>query len=241
MIKFDIRYYDSVGSTMDIARDEAMNGAAEGLVIQAGEQVTGRGRRGNQWASPKGNLYQSILLRPKASREQWGQLSFVVAVALAIGTLKCECPQGTVIELKWPNDVMVNGQKLAGILIEAGDDYVIVGTGVNIAHAPEDRAKIQDLFDYSVNDFRDVFLSTLNTYYDQWQTEGFKPIQSLWLERAYRLGEPIQARLPNMIYEGVFEDIDSDGNLLLREESGSLRKINSGEIIMDLTRSRNKD
>lgn len=226
-MKFTISIHESIDSTMDIARGAAMNGSVEGLVIQASEQTGGRGRRGNMWSSPKGNLYQSILLRPSVPRGHWGQLSFVIAVALGVAIAKYAS-----YHLKWPNDVLINDQKLAGILIEAADDYVIVGTGVNIEICPEDRAKIHDFWDVSVNDFRDIFLDRIAYYYDLWQADGFTPIRDLWLDQAYKIGETIQARTPKAVYEGVFEDLDEQGILLLREKDGLLRQINSGEIVV---------
>ena len=229
LMKFDIRYFESVGSTMDIARDEAASGAAEGLVIQAGEQVSGRGRRGNQWISPKGNLYQSILLRPERPRAEWGQLSFVIAVALLKSLEEIKCHE--TINLKWPNDVLVQEKKISGILLEAGDGYIIPGIGVNIEHAPEDRSKISDFSNISVDGFRDLFLDQIGRYYDLWQAEGFAQIRDLWLSHAYKMDQVIQARLPNVIYEGVFKGIDAQGNLLLQEKDGSLRTVHSGEIL----------
>lgn len=225
-MNYTIQTFESVESTMDIARDAAMNDADEGLVIQAFEQISGRGRRGNAWSSPKGNLYQSIILRPIVERHSWGQLSFVIAVALGAAI-----SDHTPYHLKWPNDVLINDNKLAGILIEAGDDYVIVGIGVNIEACPVDRAKIHDFWDVSVNDFRNIFLDKIAYYYDLWQMDGFASIRELWLAKAYKIGETIQARTPKAVYEGVFEDLDAQGILLLREKDGLLRQINSGEIL----------
>lgn len=212
---------------MDVARDDLIHGR----VVQAGEQTGGRGRRGNQWLSPKGNLYQSIILKPQCDKSLWGQLSFVIAVSLARACREVGIA-GDDINLKWPNDVLIHGQKLAGILIEACDDYVIIGTGVNIQICPDDRAKITDFLDISVNDFRDVFLKYIEYYYNQWEEVGFENIRTEWMSRAYKLNEPIQARLPNVIYNGVFEGLNEIGTLLLREKDGYLRHINSGEIIV---------
>ena len=222
---FDIHYYESVESTMDIARENL----SHGIVIQGAEQTGGRGRRGNQWVSPKGNLYQSIVLKPQTARDKWGQLSFVIAVAL--GEACCEIGIKS-YNLKWPNDVLIDGQKLAGILIEAHDGFVIIGTGVNIEKCPDDRAKIHSFSDVSVDEFRDVFLTQISRYYRVWEEHGFAEIRGEWMLHAYKLGETIQARLPNAIYEGVFEGLDENGVLLLREKDGNLRKINSGEIIV---------
>lgn len=221
---FQIEYHETVKSTMDIARDDLIHGR----VIQAGEQTGGRGRRGNQWLSPHGNLYQSIILKPESSRQTWGQLSFVIAVALGRA---CEAHGVSHYNLKWPNDVLINDKKLAGILIEVQNDFVIIGTGVNIQHCDDDRAKLSDFIDISINDFRDEFLKQITVYFKMWEQEGFASIRELWMENAYRLGDHIQARLPNVTYEGVFEDLDESGVLLLREKNGNLRQINSGEIL----------
>lgn len=215
---------------MDIAREKAEQSAPEGLVVQAAEQVSARGRRGNQWDAPKGNLYQSIILRPTVGRQYWGQLSFVIAVALAQSCLKVGFLKDN-IQLKWPNDVLINDQKLAGILIEVQDDFLILGTGVNVKLSPEGKSKIGDAADISVNGFRDVFLEQIGHYYTQWQDQGFEPIRTEWMKYAYRLGKTIQARLPNEVYEGVFEDLTEQGILLLREKDGNLRQITSGEIL----------
>lgn len=227
----DIHIFESVVSTMDIARDMAAEGAPEWTVVQADMQTGGRGRRGNAWISPKGNLYQSIILRPIEDKQSWGQLSFVIAVALAKAAAFIGIPSQD-IALKWPNDVLVKGRKLAGILIEARDDCLILGTGVNVAHAPDDRSKISDYnAAITVDDFRDIFLDYIMDYYYLWEIEGFTSIRTTWIACAYKIGETIQARLADRVHEGVFEDLDEQGILLLREKDGFLRKIHSGEII----------
>ena len=228
---FDIRYYESVVSTMDIASDAAIANAYEGLVIQAGEQQSGRGRRGNQWTSPKGNLYQTIVLKPKVARQDWGQLSFVIAVALAMAVLQADKFADIDLRLKWPNDVMINGKKLAGILIEAGADYVLIGTGVNLEHAPDDRARIQDFSRISLNSFRDIFLDAISTYYNLWQEKGFIPIRDLWMTFAFKKGQVITANLKNQSIRGVFQNIDNSGSLILRSSDGEEHVITSSEII----------
>lgn len=219
---------------MNLARVHAEQGGNEGYVVQAAEQTGGRGRRGNQWTSPVGNLYQSIVLRPLCDKHLWGQLSFVVAVALADAAFACGANAKS-LKLKWPNDVLINEQKLAGILIEAHDDFLILGTGVNIMQSPEDRAKVNDFCDLSVQEFRDIFLEKIHMYYTQWNKNGFDDIRQKWLVHAYKFGETIQARLPNAIYEGIFEALDPQGILLLREKDGTLRHIHSGEILAHVT------
>ena len=231
MKKFDVHYKDSVGSTMDLARDYIQNhDSCDYIVLQGGEQTGGRGRRGNQWLSPYGNLYQSIVLKPHTNRQYWGQLSFVMAVALAQACFEIGIGKNHV-QLKWPNDVLIGGQKLAGILIEVDNKHVVIGTGVNIEHCPDNRSKIHDFSTISINEFRDVFLEKIAQCYAQWEKDGFAPIRDQWLGHAYKLKEPILARINTAEFEGVFEGLDLDGTLLLREKDGFIRNINAGEII----------
>jgi len=229
-MQFEVHYFETVSSTMDLVREKADEGIDEGFVVQGGMQTEGRGRRGNQWESPAGNLYQSFILRPIRPRQEWGQLSFVIAVALSNalqdGGVGKHC-----INLKWPNDVMLDGQKCAGILIESAPDYLIVGTGVNIAFAPIERSKLSD---YGITDrdgFRDIFLEHIKQTYDLWQNHGFEPVRAMWMEYAYCLGQNIEARLNDVVYEGIFQNIDCNGTLLLTEKDGTTRKINAGEIL----------
>src|SRR5690348_7572810 len=138
---FRAHHFAAVGSTNDTAKELARAGAPEGTIVWAGEQTAGRGRRGRIWASPPGNLYLSLILRPQAPAAQAAQLGFVAALALGGAIAELAGPQ---IELrcKWPNDLLANGRKLAGILLESetsanGEvDFVVLGVGANLASAP---------------------------------------------------------------------------------------------------------
>ncbi len=126
---------------------------------------------------------------------------------------------------------MINDSKLAGILIEAGEDYVLVGTGVNVETAPDDRARVQDFSRLSVNGFRDIFLHSISTYYSLWQEKGFIPIRDLWMTFAFKKGQVITANLKNQSIRGVFQNIDNSGSLILRSSDGEEHVITSSEII----------
>ena len=222
---FDIQYFDTVESTMDSARESLIHGR----VIQAGEQTGGRGRRGNQWTSPKGNLYQSIILKPNVAKKHWGQLSFVISVALGQSCAKIGLNN---YQLKWPNDVLINDKKLAGILIEITDEYAVIGTGVNIGECPNDRIKINEFYNITVNDFRDIFLAEIERYFAMWQSEGFDPIRVLWMKHAYKHGQEIKAKKDNDYISGIFHNIDSEGVLLLKSlDNNNITNITSSEII----------
>jgi len=131
----------AVGSTNDYAKDLARKGQSAFTVVWTHDQTAGKGRQGNTWTSIPGNLYMTMILRPGVNAERTGQLSFVAAVALA-ETLKEFLPSSAQITLKWPNDLLLNGKKAAGILLEteAGGakpvDWVVIGMGVNVTGAP---------------------------------------------------------------------------------------------------------
>ena len=135
--------YEQIDSTNEEAKRLAAAGAPAGTLVWAGEQLAGRGRRGRGWASPPGNLYVSLLLRPACPPAQACQLNFVAAVALA-EAVSALLPAGAGVALKWPNDVLVGGAKVSGILLEASAaldrsiDWLVIGAGVNIASHPAD-------------------------------------------------------------------------------------------------------
>lgn len=211
-------------------------GEREGLVIQALQQTRGRGRHGNEWSSPMGNLYTSLLLRPSCKTGQVGQMAFVVALALS-SAMDDVMEDGHKKTLKWPNDILIDGKKVSGILLESKldshdrVDYVVVGAGVNIFAAPEgavglDTIKRERL---AINHFRDMYLSNLLRYYNDWQNLGFAPIREAWLKQAHGVGAPMKIRLPETAYEGVFLGIDDVGTLMV-DMGGEIKKFTSGEV-----------
>lgn len=223
-------------STQDTVRNLADAGEPEGLAIQALQQTKGRGRHGNDWASPMGNLYLSVLLRPSCKAVKAGQMAFVIALALSEAMGEVIEPSHTKT-LKWPNDILIDGKKISGILLETKldkhdrVDYLIIGTGVNIFAAPEgamglDQIKKEPVF---VNKFRDLYLQKLLEHYTVWQNKGFAPIREAWLKQAHGLGQNMKIRLPEVTYEGVFDGIDETGALLATID-GTPRSFTSGEV-----------
>lgn len=231
-----IAYFASLPSTMDEARARAQAGCPEGVAVQADEQTAGRGRLGNNWISPKGNLYITVVLRPPRAIAQAGQLSFVTALALADTFATCGVP-GDAIRLKWPNDVMMDGRKSAGILLESQMkpdgrcDFILIGTGVNIVAAPEDRACLNDYATgTSVHAFAQKYMGALGKRYGAWLEHGFDPVREAWLEKAYNLGGTINARLPRETLTGVFTGIDMDGALMLDTADKGPLRVPSAEV-----------
>jgi BirA family biotin operon repressor/biotin-[acetyl-CoA-carboxylase] ligase len=236
---FTPRFYehDVLPSTMDEARRMAVAELApEGTVVQAYAQTAGRGRFGNAWRSPVGNLYMTVVLRPQSLTRVCAQLSFVVAVALADTLMHFGVPRAS-IGLKWPNDVLVDGAKIAGILLEMesgqGENplFLLAGIGVNILDAPESCAYVRQFNEcVEARGFRDVLTQNIAALYAHWGQHGFSDIRARWLEQAYGIGKLVTARMSHQTIDGVFEGVDADGNLSLLRDSGEILVINSGAV-----------
>ncbi len=214
-----------------------MDGAGEGLTVQAMTMESGRGRHGHKWEAPMGNLYLSTLLRPKCGLEEAGDLSFVVAVALNKTLNRYIDSKKHKVTLKWPNDILVDGLKISGILLETNTednslDGVVVGIGVNIFNAPDLAINLEKLSKDPVyiNKVRDDLLEDLGTYYALWQEEGIAPIRLLWLKNAHGLGQNISARLPNKTYKGIFEGLSEEGALILKDENDERHIIHAADV-----------
>ncbi len=205
--------------------------------ILAGLQTAGRGRRARPWSSPIGNFHGTLVLRPTEPPETVALRSFAAALALRDALVQVTgLPQN--FTLKWPNDVLCNGGKLAGILLESqglnGPDPVLcIGIGVNLIAAPDASqveagavAPVSLLQETGLRITPVTFLDALAPAYDQWETtfvtEGFAPLRAAWLAHAARLGQPIRARTGAETREGTFETIDAQGNLILRTPAGTL-------------------
>lgn len=225
--------FDSVGSTNDEAARLAEDGAREGTVVWAREQLGGRGRRGRTWASPKGNLYSSTILRPECAAPRATELGFVAA--LAVGDI---VPGDRTVRLKWPNDVLVDGGKVAGILLESAIaqdgrvEHVVAGIGINIAFAPQlpEMRYPGAALGGTVEAALEGFTQALATRLTEWRHDGFKAIRSAWLAKAGPLGADVDVRLGEELVHGRFAGLDPDGALLL-DTSGGRRKIVSGELL----------
>ena len=237
---FRLVRYDAIGSTNDEAKRLARDGLPEGILVWALEQTAGRGRRGRPWASPPGNLYASLLLRPDCSAMRAAQLGFVAALALVEAL---EPLVGRTVELrcKWPNDVLANGRKLAGILLESetGEEdrpaFVVLGIGVNLAAAPGSveypatSLAAEGVAPVTPGIVLAGFARRFEHWAARWAREGFAPVREAWLGRVAALGEPIRVRLESGEWYGRFLDIDADGALLLDGEGGH-RRIAAGEV-----------
>ncbi len=201
--------------------------------VIADSQTAGRGRRGRIWLGGEGDFFGSAALHPGEDPGFAALRSFTAALALADGLVGLGISRGDV-SLKWPNDVLLRGRKVAGILLEStrqsGRLVLVVGIGVNLAHAPsvdevEPEAFLPiSLAELGVDVTPDVLLDTLAVRFAEWDArlmaEGFEPIRQAWLSRAARLGEVITARLPGREITGVFETVDAEGAVVLKTARG---------------------
>ena len=207
--------------------------------VLAQEQTAGRGRRARAWASPRGNFHASLLLAPDEPPATIALRSFAASLALrdAFETLT-GTPQA--FALKWPNDVLCNGAKIAGILLEANLPCLAIGIGVNLIAAP-DPALLEEgatppttlLAATGLRVTPEAFLDALAPAYQHWeslfQTQGFAPLRAAWLSHAARLGEPIRARTGSETHHGTFRGLDDTGALLLQTPQG-LKPIPAAEV-----------
>jgi len=237
---FRLYHHATIGSTNDEAKALARAGAADGTLVWADEQTAGRGRRGRPWLSPPGNLYLSLVLRPECAASRAAQLGFVAALGLGDALQPLVGP-ALQLRYKWPNDLIANGRKLAGILLESetsvsdGVDFVVVGIGVNILAAPEDvefpatSLKAQGITGVTAPVLLEGFVRHFVGWARRWREEGFAPVRAAWLARASGIGERVSVRLGRDTLSGRFRDLDCDGALVLDAAGGS-RRIAAGEV-----------
>jgi BirA family biotin operon repressor/biotin-[acetyl-CoA-carboxylase] ligase len=225
--------YVELDSTNEEARRLAEAGEATPLWIMAARQTAGRGRRGRAWDMAEGNLAATLLVRPEASQAITGQLS--CAAALAAAEMVQHFAPGAAVTVKWPNDVLTEGRKIGGILLEGGKDWLAIGIGVNLVHHPEGTAfpatslPQLGIAPPSCDQAMGLLAARFAHWYDAWMENGFEALRATWLKRASGLGAPITARLPHETRAGVFEGIDASGALLLKEGT-QVRAIAAGEV-----------
>ncbi len=232
--QFNVWHHDRIGSTSDEVRRLAAEGAPHGTVVHADEQISGRGRMAHGWFSPPGNLYLSVLLRTGQPARRVAELSFLAALAVA-DTVEALLPRQTRVMLKWPNDVLISGAKVAGILLEQFDDATIIGIGVNVLVAPSNAGYktttvVANGGIASVDGARDILLDRLGRHLSAWRETGFAPIREQWLNRSYPIGAAIRASSAGRPVAGHFAGLDQDGALLLDTPQGQVRIV-AGDVV----------
>jgi len=235
----NLLYYPSVTSTMDVARKAANEGASEGTTVVAEEQTKGRARMGRAWINPRGVIAVSIILRPEM--RQLLRLTMVASLA----TSHCiEQATGLETTIKWPNDVLVKGKKVSGILTESAlrgqsVDWAIIGIGINANFDPKAYPELANIAtSLSLELGREVsqldivlhLLHEMELYYLALRSD--EPIHEEWQNRLETLGKTIKVKSGEGMEEGYAESVDSDGTLLLRRSDGTLVRFVTGEVTL---------
>jgi len=237
--------YDAIDSTNEEAKRLAGGGASHGAVIWAKRQTAGRGRMGREWVSAEGNLFVTVLLNPEVDLPKAAQLSFVAALAAA-ETVEGIVNEPKKVACKWPNDILFDGKKIAGILLESfatteptggNRHWVAVGIGINVDNFPEHvMFPATCLRDAGVEIISaKIVLSRLVSNfiqrYDHWANDGFGAVEKEWTKRAYHLHKKLEVIVGEDLYSGTFEGIDAGGQLLLRTKKGAaLTPIAAGDV-----------
>ena len=237
-------YHDVLDSTNLEAKRLAQKNAVEGTIVRANRQTAGRGRLQRVWESPKdAGLWFSMILRPRLDPGYCAQITLISAVVMSEAVEKLT---GVVPKIKWPNDLLVNGKKLCGILSEmnlddTGVDYIIVGIGININLALQDlNPQIKDIATsleiitgkkWEAQDLLDKFRESFEHWYGVWEEQGFAPVKEEWIKRSCTIGEKIHVKDDDeIIFTGDALSIDDYGSIVVQGESGEIRDFVYGEI-----------
>ena len=237
---FSYHKYEFVTSTNEIIKDFAAKSFPEGTIVHALMQSKGKGRSGKAWYSPKGNLFFSILLRPKVPISVISQLSFVASLAVRQGLVNITNNMNGFI-FKWPNDMLLNNKKISGILLECSPtnvsnvpDWVVIGIGLNIFESPEELDFATSLNEHGyfvdLNILIKEIANHLEKFYKDWLINGFENIRNIWLKYSHPKGKKISIVIQNKKIEGKFNGITSDGSLIIKLFDNSTKVISGGEV-----------
>ena len=256
-LNWTVETKQSATSTSDLAKQAALEGAPHGSGYLAIEQTAGRGRRGRHWSSLEGGMYLSVLLRPEVEKKFWFVLSFAASLAV-LDTVReqlekhfdvNDMPQ---IGVKWPNDVMMAGGKIAGILLESEGQALIVGSGINIAPVREKSFRashyqappnalivpmaLADVWPQTAEDLpsphqlASSYMTHLAYWYSEFESDGFAGIRNAWLSNALFLGKTLSVQRGRSKISGIFLDLSWDGALILLDDSGETHHISTGDV-----------
>jgi len=239
-----LHWYEEVGSTNDVAKELADEGALHGEVVIAERQSAGRGRRGRSWSSPpRKNLYLSVVLRPDLPPARAPEVTLLAAVAVCQAVRRAGVASAAI---KWPNDVLASGRKLAGVLTEMAAEvervqWLVVGIGVNVNAAADDFPdELRELATSLLIErgdpvpralFAAALLTALEEWLDRHAAEGFAPVRAAWREMSDTLGREVRVRVGSADQVGLAEDVDETGALLVRTASG-LERVVAGDVEM---------
>lgn len=253
--------FDTIGSTNDEALNAARSGDAGNIWFTALQQTKGRGRRGREWKNPHGNMAASLLVVPACRPEECATLGFVAGVALRralqdalpqavtlMGIDGADVAGGGRVALKWPNDVVADGAKLAGILLEAqslpgGGTAIVVGVGVNVVEAPTDLpypAISAQTFDESLDAaiIHRILAEHWVDVYALWDNgRGVAAVLDEWRQSATGMGSAVAVNMNGQVLRGIFQSIDDKGQLVVKTDDGDLMPIAAGDVHFGTTAS----
>ena len=239
--------YDEVGSTNDVLRELVSEGAvSDGAVVVSDSQTEGRGRLGRRWVSPAGrNLYLSALFCPEVSPQESSVFTFLASCAL----VEVFSRYGISATIKWPNDILVGGRKISGVLTELGTsggvvDYLVIGIGANLNLSEESiRREMEDISEKTTSlsillgeeisreRFCAELINSLDRFYGEFRRRGTRAIVDMWIERWGFMGEEISVDVSGEVIRGVVERVDGNGFLYLRTDEGDLRRVIAGDTV----------
>lgn len=236
-------YEDCVGSTNNVAKSIANQGCDNGLLVVAEEQGAGKGRLSRGWISPHAKgIWFSVVLKPPFLPQEASKCTLLAAVAVVKAVNKIK---GVEAAIKWPNDILLNGRKLVGILTEMNAEfghinYIVIGTGINTHGEPEDypddvrdiAISVADVAEEPVSRVQLLadILKNMEDLYELVCAEGFVPVLAEWRKYSCTLGQEVKVIAPDMTYFGTAIDIDEEGLLIVRKTSGELEKVVAGDV-----------
>lgn len=230
----EVHAFQEISSTMDVAHTLAAQDANEGTLVWALAQTKGRGRLGRVWKSPEGGVYLSLIVRPKRALEEVPQLSLIAGLALAEAV---KASTGLLTSLRWPNDLLLNGKKLAGILTESRNGAVVIGLGINVTTEPAqlpDTATSLQVSGAACDSCRltGALYSRFFAWYDEWTKQGFAAIRPALRPWIGLFGQPVHISAGSQDVEGTAQELDEQGKLVVRLDSGVLRAFEVGEVTL---------
>lgn len=233
-----IRTVAETGSTNADVLALAAGGAPDGLWLRAERQLAGRGRQGRDWSSPAGNLYVSTLVRLRPHDPPAATLALVAAVALAEAIRVLVPRDGPAVTIKWPNDLLLAGAKVSGILLERSGEAVVAGFGVNLAAHPDlpnrpttSLAAHGQAIEPAT--LADLLVDAFGRWLARWRSEGLAPVRAAWIAAAHPAGTALTARLPDgTAVDGLFDGLDLEGALILRLADGDRRVIHAADVFL---------
>lgn len=234
--------YDRLGSAMDMAHELAAEGTPEGSLVFAARQEQGRGRQGRTWTSPEGGAYFALIVRPLRSPGETPQLSLVAGLACAEAV---NALTGLYPSIRWPNDLLLEGRKLAGILVEAKTGGVVVGIGVNVTTDPKDLPEQATSLATALSAHPEpraqspepvqMTLEVCRRFaarYHIWSAQGFAPFRDALRPWLGHFGQPVHVSAGSDYFEGTAQDVDERGRLVVRLDSGVQRTFEVGEVAL---------